>query len=165
MPYIGTKIVNAEPMTRAAYNEFRGWQLPADENGADAGYLVEYLDGGKPNVPGRTGYISWSPAEQFEAAYRETNGMPFGHAVEALKKGFRLSRKGWNGKGLFIYLVPANSYPVQTPAAKSYFGADSMVPYNAYIAIKGADEMVSTWAPSIGDVLADDWEIVNDVML
>ena len=39
--YIGTKLIRALPMTRAAYNEFRGWQLPADENGDDAGYLVE----------------------------------------------------------------------------------------------------------------------------
>lgn len=70
MRYIGTKIIAAEPMTRAAYNLFRGWTLPADENGADAGYLVEYLDGGKPNVPGRAGYVSWSPKEQFDNAYR-----------------------------------------------------------------------------------------------
>ena len=36
--YIGTKLVRAVPMTRAAYNELREWSLPADENGADAGY-------------------------------------------------------------------------------------------------------------------------------
>lgn len=78
--FIGTKIVKAEPMTRAAYNEFRGWQLPADENGSDEGYLVEYTDGGKPNVPGREGYVSWSPKEQFDRAYRplaEGEKLPF----------------------------------------------------------------------------------------
>lgn len=48
--FIGVKRINARPMTRADYNTFRGWQLPADENGADEGYLVEYLDGGKPNT-------------------------------------------------------------------------------------------------------------------
>ena len=69
MQYIGTKIINAEPMTREAYNEFRGWTLPADEEGADEGYLVEYLDGGKPNVTTHSGYVSWSPKAQFDAAY------------------------------------------------------------------------------------------------
>lgn len=69
MQYIGTKIVKAEPMTRAQYNTFRGWNLPLDEDGSDAGYLVEYLDGGKPNVATHAGYVSWSPAEQFNAAY------------------------------------------------------------------------------------------------
>ena len=67
--YIGTKIINAVAMTRQEYNDFRGWQLPADESGADAGYLVEYLDGGKPNTEHYAGYVSWSPAEQFEKAY------------------------------------------------------------------------------------------------
>lgn len=75
--YIGTKLIAAIPMTRLAYNECRGWQLPTDENGADEGYLVEYLDGGKPNHPDHAGYISWSPKAQFEAAYLpigETDG-------------------------------------------------------------------------------------------
>lgn len=66
--YVGTKIVNALPMTRGEYNEYRGWALPADEDGADEGYLVEYLDGGKPNHPEHVGYISWSPKAQFDAA-------------------------------------------------------------------------------------------------
>jgi len=38
--YIGAKLINARPMTRLEYNQFRGWELPADENGDDAGYVV-----------------------------------------------------------------------------------------------------------------------------
>ena len=34
--HIGTKMVTAQPMTRQAYNDYRGWTLPADEDGADA---------------------------------------------------------------------------------------------------------------------------------
>lgn len=67
--YTGTKEVNATPMTRAAYNEFRGWELPADENGDDEGYLVEYVDGGKANTTQYAGYVSWSPKDVFERAY------------------------------------------------------------------------------------------------
>lgn len=66
---IGTKLIFSEPMTRLAYNEYRGWPLPADENGADEGYLVEYLDGGQSNHPNHAGYISWSPAAQHHGAY------------------------------------------------------------------------------------------------
>lgn len=69
--YKGTKTINAVPMTRAVYNEFRGWTLPEDENGDDEGYLVEYVDGGKPNTTVYKGYVSWSPKEQFEKAYKE----------------------------------------------------------------------------------------------
>lgn len=67
--YIGTKVVRAEPLSRQEYNDLRNWHLPADENGADEGYLVEYTDGGKPNHHAFEGYISWSPKEQFELAY------------------------------------------------------------------------------------------------
>lgn len=68
--YVGIKGVKAHPMKRAAYSELRGWDLPKDENGEDDGYLVEYLDGGKPNVEGFAGYVSWSPKEVFERAYK-----------------------------------------------------------------------------------------------
>lgn len=69
--YIGTKVVNAAPLNRLEYNQLRGWELPADENGSDEGYLVEYADlPATPNVDGFLGYISWSPKEVFERAYR-----------------------------------------------------------------------------------------------
>ena len=70
IPYIGTKAVKAVPMSRLAYNEYRGWVMPADENPADEGYLVEYLDGGKPCDDRHEGYISWSPKDVFERAYK-----------------------------------------------------------------------------------------------
>lgn len=159
--YIGTKQVRGTPMNRLEYNQLRGWTVPADENPADKGYLVEYLDGGTPNHPDYAGYISWSPKVQFEAAYRPTSGLTFGLAIEALKLGKRVARAGWNGKGMFVYLVPANSYPAQTGAAKAHFGDGAMVPYNAYMAIKNVDETVSTWVPSVNDCLAEDWAIVD----
>jgi hypothetical protein len=69
--FIGTKIVNARPMNRQEYNDFRGWTVPAGENPADDGYLVEYTDGGKANTSEFAGYVSWSPKEQFDGAYTE----------------------------------------------------------------------------------------------
>lgn len=67
--YVGTKVIHAVAMTRLDWCIYRGWELPKDENGDDNGYLVEYADGGKPNVFGHTGYVSWSPADVFEKAY------------------------------------------------------------------------------------------------
>ncbi len=158
--YYGTKKIAAESMTHGDYNKFRGWELPADENGADEGYLVEYLDGGKPNVEGRTGYVSWSPKEQFDNAYKPTNAMSFGHAIVALKEGKKVARSGWNGRGMFLYYVPANAYLAQTAIAKAYWGEDGKVPYRAYIAMKTVDEDVQVWTASQTDVLADDWTVV-----
>lgn len=159
--YIGTKLIKARAMTRLQYNQLRGWEVPSDENPDDKGYLVEYVDGGKPNHPDFAGYISWSPIDVFERAYQPTSGMDFGMALDAMKAGKRVARSGWNGKGMFVYLVPANSYPVQTGAAKEYFGEGTMVPYNAYMAIKNVNDTVSTWVPSVNDCLSNDWYIVE----
>ena len=148
--YIGTKQLAAKPMTLGEYNEYRGWTIPADENPDRAGYLVRYEDG----------YQSWSPIEAFEGAYQPLDKMSFGHAVAMLKAGAKVARHGWNGSGMFAYMVPAASYPVQTGAAASHFGQGSLVPYRAYLALKTVDDDVATWAPSCSDVLADDWHIV-----
>lgn len=86
--------------------------------------------------------------------------MDFGKALEALKNGQRVARAGWNGDGMFAYLVPPASYPVQTGAAKEHFGEGSMVPYRAYLALKTVDDDVATWAPSCSDVLAEDWSVL-----
>lgn len=83
--YIGVKQVYLTAMTRAQYNEYRGWQLPADEEGSDEGYLVEYLDGGKPNDPRHKGYISWSPKDVADRHYKALLPMP-SDALERLKQ-------------------------------------------------------------------------------
>lgn len=69
--YEGTKRLRAHPMTRGDYNAYRGWTMPEGENPTDAGYLVEYEDGGASNDQRHRGYISWSPADVFERTYKE----------------------------------------------------------------------------------------------
>lgn len=60
LAYIGCKVIQATPMTRGAYNNYKGWELPKNEDPNDKGYLVKYSND----------YESWSPKEVFEAAYR-----------------------------------------------------------------------------------------------
>jgi hypothetical protein len=69
LTYVGTKVVRAVPMNLGAYNAVRGWEIPVNEDPETQGYLVEYTDGGAPNVEGFAGYISWSPKGVFENAY------------------------------------------------------------------------------------------------
>ncbi len=60
--YIGTKIIQAEPMDESSYHKFMGNPvLGHPQNESRPGYKVVYPDG----------YISWSPEETFELAYRE----------------------------------------------------------------------------------------------
>jgi len=86
--------------------------------------------------------------------------LKFGEAIELLKQGKKIARKGWNGKGMFAYYVKENSYPTQSGVAIEVFPS-GMVPYNAYIALKTANGTVSTWAPSTSDTLAEDWMVVE----
>lgn len=166
--YIGTKLINAKPMTRQDYNDFRGWTLPADENGADEGYLVEYVDGGKGNTDHYAGYVSWSPADVFDRAYRPCEGMTFGQAIESLKAGQKVARKGWNGKGMWLVLVPGTK-DVALRAGTPYEKALGDVPPIEILAhidmwttnAQGRRAMLPGWLASQTDMLSEDWEIVE----
>ena len=156
--YIGTKLINAKPMNRAEYNALRGWDVPADENPDDAGYLVEYVDGGKANHPDFAGYISWSPADVFDRAYRPVVGMSFGMALEAMKNEHYVQRQGWNGKGLRLALVGKGG------CLEHGFSEVSTLPYIVIIYPQDAQNTpgaIVPWLASQTDMLADDWLIVE----
>ena len=169
--YLGTKLVNMMPMTRQAYNDFRGLDVPADENGADEGYLVEYLDGGAPNTKEYSGYVSWSPKDVADRNYRPINGLTFGLAIEAAKLGKKIARKGWNGKNQWVVLMPALSLPPyssQNPGAKvndrtaKHIGTDTPLDSQPYFALWTAQgKWQPGWVASTSDILAEDWEIVE----
>jgi len=160
-------MVVASPMTRAEYTAYRGWELPGDENGADEGYLVEYTDGGQPNHPNHAGYISWSPKAQFDKAYRPTVGMSFGLAIEALKQGHKVARAGWNGKGMWLVLVPGQkdvALRTGTPYEKALGDVPpiEILPHIDMWTVnaEGRRAMLPGWLASQTDMLSDDWMIV-----
>ena len=157
--YIRCHIVKAAPMTRGCYNKLRGWELPANENAADEGYYIVYPDG----------YQSWCPKAQFEAAGRTVDGMTFGQAIEAMKQGKKVARKGWNGKGMWL-CIPLCDGPKEIPAfdiwgkpnveyAEQNGGTVKVVPY---VTMKAADgTIVMGWLASQTDMLSEDWTIVE----
>jgi len=149
--YIGSKIVGAKPMDRKEYNDFRGWGMPKDEDGTDEGYLVQYQDG----------YISWCPKTQFEDANRKTSGLSFGLALEALKKGHKVARKGWNGKDMFLFLVPGSTFKVNRPPLLGIYEEGKEIDYHAHIDMKTVDNKVVPWLASQTDMLSDDWLIID----
>ena len=160
--YIGTKVIQATPGIRYLMDDGGNLviekadthateQVNMDEVVAwEEGYVVVYKDG----------YSSWSPKKVFEEAYHLTDGMNFGLAIEAAKMGKKIARKGWNGKGIFLYHVPAAAYPPSTEVAKEAFGGEN-VPYGAYMAMKTAQGNVVPWLASQADMLADDWYVFD----
>ena len=159
MKYIRMHQVEAEPMTRGDYNKFRGWEIPSNENPADEGYKVTYPDG----------YVSWCPKTQFEEAGRPCDGMTFGMAIEAMKRGKKVARKGWNGKGMWL-CVPLCDGPKEIPAtgvwdkpnaeyAEQNGGTVKVMPY---VTMKTADgSIVMGWLASQTDMLSEDWTVVE----
>ncbi len=152
--YIGTKIIKAEPLNRLEFNALKGVTIPqSDVHAGDMGYKVVYPDG----------YVSWSPKDVFEKAYKQIDNMTFGLALEAAKLGKKISRTGWNGKGMFV--VYQKGYPQGIPCNKqtaSAWGLNEGDPFkcNPYLQIKQVDGSHSMWVPSIGDILAEDWKVI-----
>lgn len=148
--YIGTKIVEARPMNRGEYNEYRGWTIPKDENPADEGFLVKYHDN----------YESWSPKKAFEEAYRPTSGLTFGLALEAAKKGKRIARAGWNGKGQYVELGKNIYYKHEDEptlmACHDDIGSQALV----FCGTRGRQV---GWLASQSDMLAEDWMVLEEV--
>lgn len=142
-------------MNRLEYIEYRGWQLPENENGAEEGFLVEYLDGDVANHPDHTGRITWSPKTVFENTYHESGKMSFSDALVMLEQGEKVSRLGWNGKGIFIEL--------QRPDEKSKMTSPYIFIDTTGLQTDNSDAPKSRvpWLPSQTDILAEDWCFVE----
>jgi hypothetical protein len=144
--YIGTKIITA---------------VPQNLNGAE-GYAVIYADG----------YKSWSPKAQFDDAYRAVAGasLTFSHALDLLKRGNSVTRRGWNGKDVYIYLNKG-SHDFDSLSGLTVDGIDcdlfdeglegtaTRLPNINMRSVSGAT--VTGWLASQTDMLASDWEVVG----
>ena len=79
--------------------------------------------------------------------------MNFGKAIEGMKQGDKVSRAGWNGKGMWLMLcLPDGGYMLE-PGGGTYGR-------RPYIYMKTANDKLVPWTASQTDVLADDWEVI-----
>ena len=87
--------------------------------------------------------------------------MNFSEALDYIKAGQRLARFGWNGRDMFVYLVPASDFNVDRAPLLGFYSLGREVHYHAHIDMKTADGGHVPWLASQTDVLADDWEVVT----
>lgn len=126
-----------------------------------------YIDKHQPQVGGyyvryEDGYESYSPQDPFESGYLPLEtaihaakvGASFGIAIEMMKDGHRVARKGWNGKGMFLRMVSGKQYDVACGIARDL----ELAPW---IGMKTADNKFVPWLASQTDMLAEDWVIVE----
>ena len=83
--------------------------------------------------------------------------MNFGQAIEALKEGKRVARKGWNGKGMFLLYVSSENWGIIGKIGLGIPKGNLL----EFIGMKTADNKFVPWLASQTDILSEDWEIVN----
>ena len=99
------------------------------------------------------------------------DSMTFGNAIEVMKEGKRVARRGWNGKNMFIFLTrgsrldlndfPASSQKMLSIKITGSVGLDQLI-INDHIDMKTADGSITIgWTASQADMLSDDWFIVE----
>lgn len=83
--------------------------------------------------------------------------MSFSAALERVKAGKRCARTGWNGKGMFIFLVPGSVFKVNRAPLLGIYPEGTEIRYHSHIDMKTATGEVVPWLASQTDVLAEDW--------
>lgn len=87
--------------------------------------------------------------------------MNFSDALNHLKQGKRLTRLGWNGKDMFVFLVNGSNFAVNREPLLSILGEGTEVTYRPHLDMKAADGTIGVWLASQTDILAEDWAIVS----
>lgn len=98
----------------------------------------------------------------------KAKNLTFGTALGFLKSNYRVAREGWNGKGMYIYLVQGSEIPVQDlrneameQVGRYIDNPDQLIKINPHIDMKAADgSIVVGWLASQTDMLAEDWMVV-----
>jgi hypothetical protein len=96
------------------------------------------------------------------------NTVNFGTALEALKQGKRVAREGWNGKNMFLFLLPAGVVPtkaIHDPALRtvieSEIGGETFEALGSIRMFTADKKILTGWLASQTDMLAEDWVILD----
>ena len=89
------------------------------------------------------------------------SNLTFSTALVLVKEGKRLQRAGWNGKGMFVFLVPGSVFKVNRPPLLGIYPEGTEIKYHAHIDMRTADGVIVPWLASQTDVLAEDWQVVE----
>lgn len=86
--------------------------------------------------------------------------MNFGEALAILKAGGIVCREGWNGKGMFLFLVPGSTFNVNRLPLLGIYPEGTEINYCPHIDMRTADGKIVPWLASQTDMLAEDWGFV-----
>lgn len=84
-----------------------------------------------------------------------------GWAVHRLLEGRLVRRAGWNGKGMFLFLVPGSKFGVNRRPLMGIYPEGTVVTYGSHVDMRTATGEIVPWLCSQTDLLATDWEVVD----
>lgn len=84
-----------------------------------------------------------------------------GWAVKEMRDGGRVRRSGWNGKGMFLFLVPGSTFKVNRPPLLGIYPEGAEINYHSHVDMKTATGEIVPWLCSQTDLLATDWELAD----
>jgi hypothetical protein len=87
--------------------------------------------------------------------------MTFSEALAHIKAGDCVARRGWNGEGMYVFLVDGSTFCVNRPPLNQMFPEGTEITYRSHIDMRAADGSIGVWVPSQTDILAEDWYIVS----
>lgn len=150
MKYIRMHQVEAEPMKfgefKTKYPKSGGANV---ERGADDDGYVIFYRGGE--------YVSWCPKKEFEDVSRPCDGLTFGHAIEMMKRGKKVARRGWNGKGQFVTIGTEFTY-VDCNGKQN---AEHETSGKCALVFHGTIGVQVGWLASQSDMLSEDWGVAE----
>lgn len=90
--------------------------------------------------------------------------MDFSTALDDLKNGMRLAREGWNAAGQFVVLQKGYPDGIQinaNTAEATGIPEGTVCRFRPYLMLRTADGSFVPWAPTVSDVLAEDWTLAE----
>jgi hypothetical protein len=172
---------NFKPYKRSTITELRPVTDEEILNGLEVSIYIspEFINGGRPKQGDMIARNPYEPNDQWFISkeyfnknfgpFAEpetsliTSGLNFGDAIQALKLGNKVARVGWNGKGMFLFLVPGSTFKVNRAPLLGIYPEGTEINYHAHIDMKTADNKIVPWLASQTDALAEDWCVVEDL--
>lgn len=83
----------------------------------------------------------------------------FGEAIRVMKQGGKVARAAWNGRGMFIFLVPGSTFQANRPPLLGIYPEGTEISYHSHVDMRTAGGQIVPWVCSQSDMLAEDWYV------
>lgn len=166
--YICTKVIHAVPTkTVNGFPWPDGLPLPrvheiheTDEHcGCTCDVCIE--DGYMYTTSEDDKYPQFMSKADFEAMCRSAEDMTFGDALEAMKQGQRVARKGWNGKGMYVFLASDVEFHTMADVSEYADREEGVYTSDMMVLRTAQGTFQPGWLATQSDILAEDWFVLG----